>query len=67
MATLSFKDRLNIIRNQIVNVRNEAIVKGLINKSLEPFSIRNKDFWELVTVPEVRIYLIQLTNIKRPV
>ncbi|CAF0865386.1 unnamed protein product [Rotaria sordida] len=43
----TFKERLDIIRHSIVNIRNEAIIKGLINKSLEPFSIRNKEFWDL--------------------
>ena len=27
--------------------RHEAISRGLINKHREPFSIRNKDFWEV--------------------
>ncbi|CAF4777384.1 unnamed protein product [Rotaria sp. Silwood1] len=49
----SFKERLDIIRHSIVNVRNEAIVKGFIQKNLEPFSIRNKEFWELSTVSKL--------------
>ncbi|CAF2614373.1 unnamed protein product [Rotaria sp. Silwood2] len=45
-----FRERLDIIRRLIVDVRNKAITKGLIDRSLDPFSIRNKDFWDLSTV-----------------
>ncbi|CAF1402650.1 unnamed protein product [Rotaria sordida] len=46
----TFKERLDIIRRLIVDVRNKAISKGLIDRSFDPFSIRNKDFWDLSTV-----------------
>ncbi|CAF2356122.1 unnamed protein product [Rotaria sp. Silwood2] len=49
----SFTERLDIIRHSIVNIRNEAIAKGHINKSLEPFSIRNKEFWDLSTTSKL--------------
>ncbi|CAF3573388.1 unnamed protein product [Rotaria sp. Silwood1] len=45
-----FRERLDIIRRLIVDVRNKAITKGLIDRSLDPFSIRNKDFWDISTV-----------------
>jgi mRNA-capping enzyme len=48
-----FKERLDIIRRLIVDVRNKAISKRLIDRSLDPFSIRNKDFWDLSTVQKV--------------
>jgi mRNA-capping enzyme len=48
-----FKERLDIIRRSIIDVRNKAISNGLINRSLDPFSIRNKDFWDLSTVHKV--------------
>jgi mRNA-capping enzyme len=45
-----FKERLDLIRRSIVGVRNEAISKNLIDRNLDPFSVRNKDFWDLSTV-----------------
>jgi len=48
-----FKERLDLIRRSIIGVRNEAMSKNLIDKSLDPFSIRNKDFWDLSTVPKL--------------
>ncbi|CAF3676509.1 unnamed protein product [Rotaria socialis] len=48
-----FRERLDIIRRSIVDVRNKAIAKGLVDKSLDPFSIRNKDFWDLAAVPKL--------------
>jgi hypothetical protein len=48
-----FKERLELIRRLIVGVRNEAISKNLIDRSLDPLSIRNKDFWDLSTVHKV--------------
>ncbi|CAF1628945.1 unnamed protein product [Rotaria magnacalcarata] len=49
----SYPERLNIIRHDIVDVRNHATVQGHINKSLEPFSIRFKEFWELSAVSKI--------------
>ncbi|XP_017487302.1 PREDICTED: mRNA-capping enzyme isoform X1 [Rhagoletis zephyria] len=42
-----FPDRLRCIRKEIIDPRYEAIMKGLINRPLEPFSIRHKDFWDI--------------------
>lgn len=39
--------RMSCIENEIINPRNWAIQQGLINKSLEPFSVRKKDFWDI--------------------
>ncbi|XP_011182006.2 mRNA-capping enzyme [Zeugodacus cucurbitae] len=42
-----YPDRLNCIKKEIIEPRYEAITKRLINRPLEPFSIRNKDFWDI--------------------
>lgn len=42
----SFVERLGIIRHKIIEPRHEAMRQGLIRKEGEPFSIRNKDFWD---------------------
>ncbi len=49
----TLRERLDLIRRAIIDVRNNAAEKGLIDKSLEPFSIRNKDFWDLSAVHKV--------------
>ncbi|XP_034230434.1 mRNA-capping enzyme [Thrips palmi] len=41
--------RYNCIREEIVDTRNNAMMKGLINKAVEPFSVRRKEFWDLMT------------------
>lgn len=43
----SFETRLEIIKHEIVLPRYEAITHGLINKTKEPFSVRNKEFWDV--------------------
>ena len=48
-----FKERLDIIRRLIVDVRNKAISTRLIDRCLDPFSIRNKDFWDLSNTQKV--------------
>ncbi|UJR22696.1 hypothetical protein I4U23_025732 [Adineta vaga] len=45
-----FRERLDIIRRSIIDTRNQAITKGRIDRSRDPFSIRNKDFWDLSTL-----------------
>lgn len=39
--------RLNCILNEIIQPRNVAITEGRLNKALEPFSIRRKEFWDV--------------------
>lgn len=39
--------RLRCINDEIIGPRFVAITEGKLNKTLEPFSIRKKDFWEL--------------------
>ncbi len=44
-------------------MRNNAAEKGLIHKSLDPFSIRNKDFWDLSAVHKVISFFIYTKHI----
>lgn len=39
--------RLKCIEMDIIFPRHEAMKRGLIDKSREPFSIRNKSFWDV--------------------
>ncbi|KAI4465297.1 mrna-capping enzyme [Holotrichia oblita] len=39
--------RLSCIDNEIIKPRHQAMELGYINKSLEPFSVRKKDFWHV--------------------
>jgi mRNA-capping enzyme len=45
-----FLDRLKLISESIVNIHNNAITKGYINKTTQPFSIRKKDFFNVSAV-----------------
>lgn len=42
-----FPNRLKKVEHEITQPRYEAMKYGLINKSLEPFSVRHKMFWDL--------------------
>ncbi|RZC38516.1 mRNA cap enzyme, DSPc and/or DNA ligase A M domain containing protein [Asbolus verrucosus] len=42
-----FPTRLHCLENEIIKPRYLAMENGLINKTLEPFSVRKKDFWEV--------------------
>ncbi|KAJ8917449.1 hypothetical protein NQ315_005496 [Exocentrus adspersus] len=42
-----FPNRLHCLENEIIKPRYAAMEKGLINKSLEPFSVRMKGFWHV--------------------
>uniref|UniRef100_A0A2P2HXK1 mRNA guanylyltransferase n=2 Tax=Hirondellea gigas TaxID=1518452 RepID=A0A2P2HXK1_9CRUS len=42
----TFWMRWERIIHDVIKPRNAAIVKGLIDKRKEPFSVRRKDFWE---------------------
>lgn len=41
----SFEDRLIAIKHYIIGPRHEAMKRGMINRDVESFSVRNKDFW----------------------
>lgn len=42
-----FPDRQNCIKKKVIEPRYEAMKRGLINKQREPFSVRDKAFWEV--------------------
>ncbi|KAM3962822.1 RNA guanylyltransferase and 5'-phosphatase mRNA capping enzyme [Aphomia sociella] len=42
-----YPTRLEYIEKEIVNPRHAAMMKGIIKKEREPFSVRLKQFWEL--------------------
>lgn len=42
-----YPTRIQYIQHEIIGPRYNAIVKGMINKVAEPFSIRMKDFWDI--------------------
>lgn len=42
-----FDTRLYCIQKEIVGPRNEKCAKGQLNKAIEPFSVRAKDFFDL--------------------
>lgn len=42
-----FGTRLTCIEKEIVGSRNYYITQGIIDKTKEPFSIRNKQFWDV--------------------
>ncbi|KAI8128169.1 mRNA-capping enzyme [Lucilia cuprina] len=42
-----FPNRLKCIKRELVEPRIKAIEKGIINRPSEPFSIRNKEFWDI--------------------
>ena len=43
----TFDERMKAIRNYIIAPRHEAMKRGIINRELEPFSVRVKDFWDI--------------------
>lgn len=42
-----YPTRMGCIEHEIIAPRHQAIQKGIINKSKEPFSVRKKDFWDV--------------------
>lgn len=42
-----YPTRLHCLEHEIIGPRIEAIRRGIINKTAEPFSIRKKEFWEI--------------------
>lgn len=47
-STKSFEDRLIAIKHYIIGPRHEAMRRGMINRNNESFSVRNKDFWDIM-------------------
>ncbi|EDW00552.1 mRNA-capping enzyme [Drosophila grimshawi] len=44
-----YPHRLDYIKNEVIGPRILAMKQGIINRALEPFSVRNKDFWDIRT------------------
>ncbi|XP_034490494.1 mRNA-capping enzyme [Drosophila innubila] len=44
-----YPHRLDYIKNDVIGPRILAMKHGIINRALEPFSVRNKDFWDIRT------------------
>ncbi|KAM8718795.1 hypothetical protein ACLKA7_001496 [Drosophila subpalustris] len=44
-----YPNRLDYIKNEVIGPRILAMKHGIINRALEPFSVRNKDFWDIRT------------------
>jgi mRNA-capping enzyme len=42
-----FKIRMHAIKDLLINPRNEAATKGLLDKTKEPMSVARKDFWDI--------------------
>ncbi|XP_055628803.1 mRNA-capping enzyme [Toxorhynchites rutilus septentrionalis] len=42
-----YPNRLTYIEQRIIAPRTEAMKRGLIDQSRQPFSIRNKEFWDI--------------------
>ena len=49
----TFTERTRLIEDSIIKVRNDAFQKELIDRSLDPFSVRLKPFYDLSMVPKV--------------
>jgi hypothetical protein len=55
VAQRPFHERLNIVRRSIVDVRDEAVRRGLIDRRRDPFSIRVKEFYDLSATRKVTL------------
>jgi hypothetical protein len=47
VGKMNFEIRLHCISKEIIFARDEATKQGLINKQIEPFSIRQKQFFPI--------------------
>ncbi|XP_055842507.1 mRNA-capping enzyme [Episyrphus balteatus] len=47
VGKMSFKNRLKYIKSELIDPRYEAFSKGIVNRLLESFSVRNKEFWDI--------------------
>lgn len=45
-----FETRVLCIDKELIGPRNKKFNEGQLNKTIEPFSVRKKDFWKLSTV-----------------
>ncbi|CAI5438289.1 unnamed protein product [Caenorhabditis angaria] len=53
MMKEKFTTRSDCIRKEIIEVRNQAILKNQINKERQPMSVRIKDFWQMEGVSKL--------------
>lgn len=49
-----FNIRLQCIEREIISPRHEKMKTGLIDKTQEPFSVRNKPFFDIYTSRKVK-------------
>ncbi len=50
---MNFNTRSVCISKEIIQARNDAMLSGRFDKSIEPFSIRQKDFFGLSSTRKV--------------
>ena len=50
-----FDRRMLCIQKEIVGPRHSKMAEGLLDKSLEPFSVRAKPFWDIFTAKSVSL------------
>jgi len=48
-----FQRRLTCIDKEIIGPRHDKIRQGRIDKNMEPFSVRKKEFWDIRVSPEL--------------
>jgi hypothetical protein len=53
VGKMNFEIRLHCISKEIIFARDEAFKHGLINKQIEPFSVRQKQFFPIVGTKKV--------------
>ncbi|XP_052235215.1 mRNA-capping enzyme-like [Dreissena polymorpha] len=53
VGKIDFNTRLTCIEKEIIGSRNEKATQGLLDKTKEPFSVRLKPFWDIVTARKV--------------
>ena len=53
MGKTDFNTRIICIEKEIIGSRNEKVTMGLLDKTKEPFSVRMKPFWDIVTARKV--------------
>jgi hypothetical protein len=58
-----FNVRLQCIEREIINPRHEKMKTGLIDKTQEPFSVRNKPFFDIYISRKVKFIFCFLLNV----
>ena len=60
-----FNIRLLCIEKEIISPRMEKMKNGQIDKTKEPFSVRNKPFFDIHASRKVTLLLISISEIKQ--